>query len=163
VHLATRKIVWSAVTDHPNQTWLAQQSRNLLWELAEHEIRLGGLIHDHDKKFSPAGDAILRSAGSRILLTPLLAPKANAHAERWVGSCRREALDRMIIVNERHLSHVVGEYVAHYNHDRPHRACGLRAPASRGDPGTNLGPIVRRSRLAGLLRSYRRISAVAVT
>ena len=161
VHLATRKLVWSAVTANPNQTWLVQQSRNLLWELSEQGIPLGGLIHDHDKKFSPSADAVLRSAGSRIIFTPLLAPKANAHVERWVGSCRREVLDRMIIVNERHLAHVIREYVAHYNVDRPHRACGLRPPAARGDPGTKIGRIVELSRLGGLLKSYRRMSAEA--
>ena len=159
VHLATRTILWSAVTANPNQDWLAQQSRNLLWEAAEQRVELGGLIHDRDKKFSAAADAVLRSAGTRIILTPLMAPKANAFVERWIGSCRREAMDRMIIVNERHLAHVIRESVAHYNQDRPHRACGLRPPASRGDPGSKFGRVFQHSRLGGLLKSYERTPA----
>jgi putative transposase len=161
VHLATRKVLWAAVTADPHQDWLAQQSRNLLWEVADHDLELGALIHDHDKKFSPAGDRIIRAAGCRVILTPLMAPKANAHAERWVGSCRRDVLDWMIIVNENHLRHVIREYVAHYNDDRPHRSCGLRPPASRGDPRRHHGPIVIHSRLGGLLRSYHRGSVAA--
>lgn len=163
VHLATRQILWSAVTANPNQAWLAQQSRNLLWEASEQRIQVGGLIHDRDKKFSAAADAVLRSAGSRIILTPLMAPKANAYAERWIGSCRREALDRMIIVNERHLAHVIHEYVAHYNHDRPHRACALRAPASGGDPVRKVGRVIQHSRLGGLLKSYERTARATST
>lgn len=156
VHLATRRIVWAAVTANPNQQWLCQQARNLLWELADQDVKLDGLIHDRDKKFAPKADWIFRSAGAQVIETPLMAPRANAYAERWVGSCRREALDRMIIVNERHLARVVDEYVIHYNQERPHRSCKLRPPAARGDPPHRAGQVRRHSRLGGLLSSYER-------
>jgi len=57
------------------------------------------VIHDRDRKFAARADAVLESEGARVIVTPLLAPKANARAERWVGSCRRECLDWMLIVN----------------------------------------------------------------
>ena len=58
---------------------------------------------------------ITKSEGARVIVTPLMAPMANAHAERWVGSCRRECLDWMLIVNQRHLEAVLHEYCSHYN------------------------------------------------
>ncbi|MHB8590187.1 MAG: integrase core domain-containing protein [Candidatus Dormibacteraceae bacterium] len=59
---------------------------------------------------------------------------ANAHVERWIGSCRRECLDRMLVVNQRHLEAILCEYCMHYNQERPHRSRELRPPAARGDP-----------------------------
>ena len=164
VHLATRQVVWSAVTANPDQGWLSQQTRNLLWKLGDEQIRLGVLIHDHDAKFAPKADRIAESAGARVILTPLMAPKANAHVERWVGSCRREVLDRMLVVNEKHLESVIREYVSHYNDDRPHRACNLRPPAARGDPQHAPGRrIFRHSRLGGLLSTYKRAPVAVAT
>ena len=63
-------------------------TRNLSWKLEDEGVRLGAVIHDRDKKFAPAADAVIRSEGARVILTPLRAPSANAHAERWIGSCR---------------------------------------------------------------------------
>jgi len=80
-------------TSEPNAEWVTQQARNLSWKLADEGIRLGGLIHDRDKKFAPQADRVLQSQGARVILTPLMAPMANAYAERWIGSCRRECLD----------------------------------------------------------------------
>ena len=97
------------------------------------------MIHDRDKKFAPKADAVFKSESARILLTPLMAPLANSVAERWVGSCRREALDRMLILNQRHLEAVLREYCLHYNDERPHRSCGLRPPSTRGDPPATHG------------------------
>jgi putative transposase len=79
----------------------------------------------------------------------------NAHAERWVGSARRECLDWMLIVSQRHLEAVLSEYCAHYNDERPHRSCGLRPPASKGVPIRRPGATLRRrARLGGLLSDY---------
>ena len=90
-----------------------------------------------------------------LIITPLMAPKANAHAERWIGSCRRECLDRMLILNQRHLEVVLREYCMHYNEARPHRSRSLRPPASRGDPIPQIaGRVERRTRLGGLLSEY---------
>jgi putative transposase len=87
--------------------------------------RLAGftlLIRDRDSKFTSVFDAVFVSQGIRIMRTPVRAPRANAIAERWIGTIRREILDRMLIVNRRHLETVLAEYVAHFNDHRPHRA-----------------------------------------
>lgn len=136
--------------------------RNLLWTLEEKGIQLTAVLHDRDKKFAPAADAIMRAAGARVILTPFLAPKANAYVERWIGTCRRECLDWMLVVNQRHLEAIVREFFVHYNQERPHRSCQLRPPAARGDPvAGEPGEIRRRMRLGGLLSEYYREAAAA--
>ncbi len=155
VHLATRRVLLASCTAAPNQDWVAQQARNLCWKLQDEGIRLRFVIHDRDRKFAPQADMVFRSEGARVIITPLMAPKANAHAERWIGSCRRECLDRMVILNQRHLEIVLREYCMHYNEARPHRSRSLRPPASRGDPIPQiLGRVERRTRLGGLLSEY---------
>jgi putative transposase len=120
------------------------------------------VIHDRDRKFAPKADTVFKSEGARVIVTPLMAPMANAHAERWVGSCRRECLDWMLIVNQRHLEAVLREYCSHYNDERPHRSRNLRPPASRGDPIAAWdGRISRTVRLGGLLSNYRRVPVAA--
>lgn len=162
MHLATRRILGASCTSEPNATWVTQQARNLSWRLEDEGIQLSAVIHDRDKKFAPAADMIFRSAGARVILTPLLAPKANAHAERWIGSCRRECLDWMLVVNQRQLEAIVRDYCGHYNDERPHRSLSLRPPMSRGDPIPSTdGPITRHSRLGGILNTYRRLAVAA--
>ncbi len=91
-----------------------------------------------------------------------MAPKANAHTERWVGSCRRECLDWMLIVNQRHLEAVLSKYCLHSNDERPHRSRMLRPPACRGDPiALSDGQTSRTVRLGGLLSAYGRVSVAA--
>src|SRR5487761_896073 len=110
MHLASRSVLLAACTANPNEAWMAQQARDLAWTLEEEGIKLKAVIHDRDKKFSARADIVLRSAEARVILTPLMAPRANAHAERWIGRCRRECLDRMLVVNRRHLQAVIDEY-----------------------------------------------------
>jgi hypothetical protein len=122
VHLGTRRILVASCTAEPNAAWVTQQARNLSWKLDDEGFNLSVVIHDRDKKFAPQADLVFRSEGARVILTPLVAPKATAHAERWIGSCRRECLDWMLILNQRHLEAVLREYGAHYNDERPHRS-----------------------------------------
>jgi transposase InsO family protein len=86
------------------------------------------LIRDRDSKFTGVFDAVFASEGIRILRTPVRAPRANAIAERWIGTVRRELLDRILILNRRHLEHVLAEYARHFNEHRPHRALHHAAP-----------------------------------
>ena len=161
VHLASRRVLLASCTSEPNTTWVTQQARNLSWNLEDEGIKLSVLIHDRDRKFALQADQIFQSQGAKVILTPLMAPKANAHAERWIGSCRRECLDWMLIVNQRHLEAVLGEYCEHYNHERPHRSRSLRPPTSRGDPIHVAGQIERSTRLGGLLSDYHHIRVAA--
>src|SRR5439155_8552939 len=96
------------------------------------------LIRDRDGKFSRAFDDVWRSTGARTILTPVQAPNANAIAERWVGTARRECLDHLLVLNRRHLLGVLHAYLRHYNGRRPHRSLALLPPAprsGRSEPG----------------------------
>ena len=98
--------------------------------------------------------------GVRIVKTPVQAPRANAIAERWIASARRECLDRMLITSERHLQLVLGEYADHYNTHRPHRTLHQNPPAGRQGPsaaGTNIR-VLRRDRLGGLIHEYSQVA-----
>ena len=162
VHLATRRVLAATCTAEPNELWVTQQARNLSWKVDDVGIKLRIVIHDRDRKFAPKADTVFSSEGARVIVTPLMAPRANAHAERWVGSCRRECLDWMLIVNQRHLEAVLREYCLHYNYERPHRSRNLRPPASRGEPtAPSDGQISRTVRLGGLLSEYRRVPVAA--
>ena len=88
------------------------------------------LVRDRDTKFTAPFDAVFAAEAIKVLMTPVRAPRANAYAERWVGTVRRELLDRMLIVGGRQLQAVLAEYVAHDNGHRPHRALGRRRPLS---------------------------------
>ncbi len=103
---------------------------------------------------------MLTAVGVRIIQTPVRAPRANAIAERWVGSARRECLDRMLITGERHLRLVLGEYTGHYNGHRPHRSLQQNPPARRARPPaeTNSMRVLRRDRLGGLVHEYSQVA-----
>jgi putative transposase len=92
-----------------------------------------GVIGDRGTKFTAAFDAVSAAIGVR---TPVRAPRANAIAGRWIGSARRECLDRILIAGERHRRRVLGEYIDHHNTHRPHRALDRNPPAGRTDPST---------------------------
>jgi putative transposase len=118
------------------------------------------LIRDRDAKFTAAFDAVLTAAGVRIIRTPVRAPRANAIAERWIASARRECLDRMLITGERHLRLVLSEYTDHYNSHRPHRALRQDPPAGRPHPATLAANVrvLRRDRLGGLIHEYSQVA-----
>lgn len=96
-----------------------------------------------------------------VIRTPVRAPKANAHAERFVGTIRRECLDWTLMLGRRHLESVLAEYVAHYNGHRPHRSLELVAPACTADPPvlSTVARVRRIDRLGGLLHEYHRVAA----
>jgi putative transposase len=114
------------------------------------------LVRDRDVKFTPAFDAVFAAEGIRVLRTPVRAPRANAYAERWVGTVRRELLDQMLIFGGRQLRWVLAEYVDPYNGHRPHRALAQAPPLGPAVPVVVAPParIVRRDRLGGLIHEY---------
>jgi putative transposase len=128
VSIGTRRVEYVACTSKPDTAWMTQQARNLLMDLDDRRRRPRSLIHDRDKKYSRAFDAIFGSEGIEIVRTPIRAPNANSYAERWVGSVRRECLDRLLIFGRRQLEHVLRVYIGHFNQQRLHRALDLRSP-----------------------------------
>jgi putative transposase len=113
------------------------------------------LIRDRDSKFTTAFDAVFTGADIRIIRTPIRAPPANAIAERFIGTLRRECLDQVLITGQRHLAVVLQEYLEHYNTHRPHRSLNQQPPAGLTPPssGAPIRPL-RRDRLGGLVHEY---------
>ena len=104
IELATRRVHLAGITTNPDGRWVTQQARNLLMQLDDEGVRPRFLIRDRDSKFTRDFDEVFRSEGIRVIKAPVRAPKARAHAERWVGSVRRECLDRLLILGRRHLA-----------------------------------------------------------
>jgi hypothetical protein len=156
IELGTRRVHLAGVTANPDGAWVTQQARNLAIEEQLGNVRY--LIHDRDSKFSGPFDSVFASEGVRVIETPVRAPKANAFAERWVRTARRECLDHVLVIGRRHLERTLREYLAHYNAERPHRALELAAPVglpreARGSPPT-LDNIRRTDVLGGLIHEY---------
>jgi len=156
--IAARRVVHWNLTVHPTAEWTIQQFRDGL--PLDGAYRL--LLHDRDGIFAPAVDDALRSMSLRVLKTPVLAPQANAHCERFIGTARRECLDWIIPLNERHLRRFLAEWMSHYNGERPHSVLGPglpNEPARRamltGHRMSDAHRIVARSRLGGLHHDYR--------
>jgi len=131
IELATRRVHVLGVTGHPTGQWVTQQARNLMMGLGNRIDTLKFLIRDRDTKFTAAFDAVFAADAIEVLRTPVRAPRANAHAERWVGTARRECLDQILIINAQHLQRVLAEFVDHYNGHRPHRALRQQVPELR--------------------------------
>ena len=129
-------------------------------DLGDRAAEFRFLIRDRDSKFTGVFDAVFASEGMPTLRAPVRAPQANAIAERWIGTVRRELLDRMLIVNRHHLVAVLAEYVAHFNDHRPHRALGQAAPLRSLPPpaSPSQGHLQRRDRLGGLIHEYAQVA-----
>jgi putative transposase len=157
IEIDTRRVHLAGVTAHPNGPWVTQQARNLAIRLGQALSGRRILIRDRDAKFSATFDEVFRSEGLRVLRTPVRAPRANAFAERFVGSIRRECLDWILILGRRHLEAVLREYLEHYNDHRPHRGLELKAPAGASAVSPSAPRrIQRRDRLGGLIHEYNR-------
>ena len=125
---ATRRIRILGVTVHPTGEWTAQQARNLLLDLGEQAHRVKFMIRDRGSHFAAAFDAVLAGAGIRTVLCNVRTPRMNAIAERWIGGCRHELLDRTLIWNQGHLRRILRQYETHHNRHRPHRSPDGAAP-----------------------------------
>ena len=112
------------------------------------------LLRDRDAVYGRDFRARAERVGIDAIATPVRSPRANAVAERGIGTLRRECLDHMLVLDEHHLLSVVREFVAYYNSDRPHRTLGLQTPEPRPRPTT--GPMWSRPVLNGLHHVYER-------
>jgi putative transposase len=131
IQLRTRRGHLAGVTANPTGAWVAQQARNLAATLDDQATAARFLLCDRDSKFTRAFDAIWRAAGAEVIPTPIQAPNANAVAERWVGTVRRECLDHLLIAGRRQRLGSLHHDVEHYNRHRPHRSLGLLAPSDQ--------------------------------
>jgi putative transposase len=160
IEVGTRRVHLLGVTWHPTGEWAAQCARDFATNLADRAESLRFLVRDRDAKFTVDFDAVFGSLSIEVIKTPVRAPRANAYAERWIGTLRRECLDRLLIVNERHLRLVLEQYVEHYNSHRPHRSLAQRSPDRHHDaerpgqrPLNSLGPAT------GSRRAHQRVQA----
>jgi putative transposase len=158
MEIATRRVHLLGVTTHPSGEWVVQQARNLMVDLGERAGQFRFLIRDRDTKYTSLFDEVFASEGIEVLRSPPQAPRANAYAERWVRTVRRECLDRILIYHPRHLLAVLAEFVEHYNEHRPHQSRDQHPPDA-----TDAGPAVvdlartrvrRRKILNGLISEY---------
>jgi transposase InsO family protein len=157
IERGTRRLHLAGVTACATVAWAAQQARNLAMDL---DYRLGTLrflIHDRDPLFTTAFAEVFKAEGLRIITTLPRTPRMNAICERVNGTLRRELLDRILIVGERHLALVLREYVAHYNGHRPHQSRRQRPPDIETQPVRDVADLrsVRRKRVvAGVVNEY---------
>jgi putative transposase len=122
-----RRILHFNATEHPTAQWIVQQMREAFPESCAAKY----LVLDRDRKFSGEVARMLECLGSKLLRTAYRSPWQNGVAERWVGSCRRELLDHVIVLNESHLRRLVGEYIRYYHEDRVHDALNKDTPSGR--------------------------------
>jgi len=122
-----RKILHFNVTQNPNAVWVAQQLREAWAYKQPHRF----LLFDRDSKFGVDVISVVRDMGSQPTRTAFRSPWQNGVAERWVGSCRRDLLEHVIVLNERHLKRLMGEYVRYYHEDRTHLGLAKDTPAGR--------------------------------
>ena len=155
----------SPSTYHPTTEWVQQQARNVMMWLEDEQLACRFLIHDHDTRFTEAFDHLFESVGPRIVPTPFQAPIANAFAESWIGTLKRECLNHFCCFNLRHLDYIIQTYVVHYNTVRPHQSLGNVPLGLAGLPPPEAieDEVVRsvrcRSSLGGLLNHYERSAA----
>jgi transposase InsO family protein len=135
---------------------VTQQARNLTMKLADLGQPFRFLIRDRDATFIGAFDAVFAAESIEVLRTPIRAPRANAFAERWVGTARCELLDRTLVVGSGHLHRLLAAYVEHYNSHRPHWSLDQLSPdPSPPRSGTPTVTAVRRGRaVGGLINEY---------
>jgi putative transposase len=153
IELGSRKVVHLAVTRHPSTTWVARQLRNA--------TPFGDgprfIIRDNDDKFGPDFDRAAKGAGVRVLRIAPKAPLMNSFCERFLGSVRRECLDHIVVLGERHLERVLREYCCSYfNRARPHQGIGQLVPFGSANSTSGDGEVVDVPVLGGLHHDYRR-------
>jgi putative transposase len=151
IEVPTRRVHLLGVTAHPVGEWVTQQARNLLMGLEGRVGQFCLLVRDRDVRFTAAFDAVFAAEGLRVLRTPVRAPRANAYAERWVGTVRRELLDRMLILGSWQLQAVLAEYITTATArttPAPRLGAGATARARR----TSCHPARRKGCVAGSTR-----------
>jgi transposase InsO family protein len=148
----------AGIVHNPDGAWMKQAVRNLTDAVDGFLLPAKYLIVDRDPLFTGEVREMLAASGVRTVRLPSHSPNLNAFAERFVGSIRRECLDRVIPLGVRHLRHIVTEYARHYHFERPHQGLDNHLIEPR-NAANGRGPIQCRERLGGILRFYHREAA----
>ena len=157
MEIQTRTVHIVGITAHPTGAWTGQQVRNLMMDLGERASSFRFLIRDRDGKFTAAFDEVFAGNGTRVIKTPVRSPRANSYAERFVGTLRRECLDHVLILGERHLRSVLAEYARHYDGYCPHQDRQQEPPMRESGHVVDITARIERSQvLGGLINEYRR-------
>jgi putative transposase len=157
IEVGSRCVHILGVTAHPDGPWTTQQIRNLLMDLGDGAADFRFLVRDRAGQFTDSFDAVLAGAGIEAVKIPPRSPRANAFAERFVGTLRRECLDHVLILSEQHLREVLAEYVRHYNGHRPHQGLQQEPPLRQPSHAVDItARIERRNVAGGLISEYRR-------
>jgi putative transposase len=153
---ATRRISILGLTLHPTGEWTTQQARNLIMDLGDRAGRVRFMIRDRGSNFTTAFDAVLAGAAVRTVLCSIQTPRMDAIAERWIGGCRRELLDRTLIWNQADLRRILRQYETHHNQHRPHRSLHGAAPLKPLPEPVNLDQhrVRRHAHVGGLINEY---------
>jgi len=166
IHLGSRKVIVSAPTANPDSQWVTQQARNASMQIADWNLSMKYLTIDHDTKFTTSFDAVFEAEEAEIIRVGPRAPNMNAIVERFVQTLKTECLDHFLVCGERHLHHLVTNFVAHYLEERPHQGLGnvpLPEAGKTDDEPAVLsfptGEVKCRERLGGLLKHYYRAAA----
>ena len=166
IHVPTRQVFYAGTTANPTGAWTTQAARNLFLRHGDQLAHSQALLRDRGSQFIDAFDEIFRTEGFKILKSPVRTPVANAFAERWIGSIRRELLDRTIIWNQQQLERLIIDYTDHYNEHRPHRSLDQQPPkAPEAQPPAHRHHlrVVKSSRCHGLINEYRKAASPATT
>ena len=160
IHLGSRRVFCSAPTYAPDSAWVTQQARNTLMWCEKQGITPEFLIRDADTKFSASFDTVWSSEAARVIQIPHRAPDANAFAESFIGTIKRECLDFFVCFSRSQLNYILRIWVRHYNVERPHRGRYIGNNVLQIDfRPTRDGPIRRRRQLGGIVTSYTRDAA----
>ncbi len=160
IHLGTRKVHASSATYHPNKKWVMQQARNATMWMEDEGIKPRFLIRDRDKKFPPEFDPFWKDEGMRVIKTPVKAPKANAFAESYIGSFKREILDHFVCFSLEQLDYINRVWLEHYHRHRPHRGIGRNnSVLDECFTPMDSGEVRCRTKLGGIIREYYREAA----
>ncbi|MHC4638573.1 MAG: integrase core domain-containing protein [Planctomycetota bacterium] len=164
IHLQTRKVLLARATFSPTNQWLKQQIRHILWVCEEESIGPKFFLCDNDQLYPEDMATILQASGVDTIKTPFQAPNANAHAERYVLSCKRDCLNHLLIFGLNRLQYILDCYASYFNEHRPHQGIYNRIPSEYNMTAQRQGGsmlfrtrnIVCKDFLGGLLKSYRR-------
>jgi transposase InsO family protein len=157
--LATRRVQIAGIRPHPTGAFMQQCARQLTDPLDGFLLGKRYLLHDRDTKFTQAFDGLLKASGVEPVVSPPRSPNLNARCEWFVRSINEEALERMIMLGERSLYHVIHAYLTHYHRERNHQGLDNRLIAPERSVGCQTGHVIRRERLGGLLSYYHREAA----